>query len=462
MLALAIKLVVILGVLSGEAAGQSTLVECDSGKIALTSVPFMKTPAADACGANALGGKSIRSIFEFSVTPPDTIAKMVNTPSCQTWWSDLSAPFALFKPCTYLGMSIQDFSNMPLQEFLEANNQEILLSFGPNQPADTSPMEIDDKGSAAPPSPRCDSGKIAVTSVPFMTTPAADACGAEALGGKSIRSIFESSVTPPDTIAKMVNTPSCQTWWSELSAPFALFKPCMYLGTTIQDFSKQPLQAFLEANNKEIQSFDPNRPADTSPVETDDEGGGAASVESTTEVPPETSLAPPSVIETQIALTIVPTYDSADAVTCAAATLNGKDFNSLFETTPASDDTIKAVSAHPGCNAWYSTVATAFAGMDACEFLGRNVQEYGKLSLTEFLVANNKEIQSFDPSKTLSPVPTDTPTSLAPTNTTEATTVPKPTPTPPATTKASSAAGPTSAGAIVLAFGIAAAGLLHM
>ncbi|RHZ20033.1 hypothetical protein DYB37_002509 [Aphanomyces astaci] len=309
---------------------------------------------------------------------------------------------------------------------------------------------------------RCDSGKIAVTSVPFMTTPAADACGAEALGGKSIRSIFESSMTPPDTIAKMVNTPSCQTWWSELSAPFALFKPCMYLGTTIQDFSKQPLQAFLEANNKEIQSFDPNRPADTSPVETDDEGGGAASVESTTEVPPETSLAPPSVIETQIALAIVPTYDSADAVTCAAATLNGKDFNSLFETTPASDDTIKAVSAHPGCNAWYATVATAFAGMDACEFLGRNVQEYGKLSLTEFLVANNKEIQSFDPSKTLSPVPTDTPTSLAPTNATEATTVPKPTPTPPVTTKASSAAGPTSAGAIVLAFGIAAAGLVHM
>ncbi|RHY81407.1 hypothetical protein DYB37_013219 [Aphanomyces astaci] len=145
MLALAIKLVVILGVLSGEAAGQSTLVECDSGKIALTSVPFMKTPAADACGANALGGKSIRSIFEFSVTPPDTIATMVNTPSCQTWWSDLSAPFALFKPCTYLGMSIQDFSNMPLQAFLEANNQEILLSFGPNQPADTSPMEIDEK-----------------------------------------------------------------------------------------------------------------------------------------------------------------------------------------------------------------------------------------------------------------------------------------------------------------------------
>ncbi|RQM21740.1 hypothetical protein B5M09_006983, partial [Aphanomyces astaci] len=239
MLALEIKLVVILGVLSGEAAGQSTLVECDSGKIALTSVPFMKTPAADACGANALGGKSIRSIFESTVTPPDTIATMVNTPSCQTWWSDLSAPFALFKPCTYLGMSIQDFSNMPLQAFLEANNQEILLS-------------------------RCDSGKIAVTSVPFMTTPAADACGAEALGGKSIRSIFESSVTPPDTIAKMVNTPSCQTWWSELSAPFALFKPCMYLGTTIQDFSKQPLQAFLEANNKEIQSFDPNRPADTS------------------------------------------------------------------------------------------------------------------------------------------------------------------------------------------------------
>ncbi|ETV68540.1 hypothetical protein H257_15527 [Aphanomyces astaci] len=164
----------------------------------------------------------------------------------------------------------------------------------------------------------------------------------------------------------------------------------------------------------------------------------------------------------QIALAIVPTYDSADAVTCAAATLNGKDFNSLFETTPASDDTIKAVSAHPGCNAWYSTVATAFAGMDACEFLGRNVQEYGKLSLTEFLVANNKEIQSFDPSKTLSPVPTDTPTSLAPTNATEATTVPKPTPTPPVTTKASSAAGPTSAGAIVLAFSIAAAGLLHM
>ncbi|ETV68542.1 hypothetical protein H257_15529 [Aphanomyces astaci] len=153
MLALEIKLVVILGVLSGEAAGQSTLVECDSGKIALTSVPFMKTPAADACGANALGGKSIRSIFESTVTPPDTIATMVNTPSCQTWWSDLSAPFALFKPCTYLGMSIQDFSNMPLQAFLEANNQEILLSVGPNQPADTSPMEIDDKGSAAPPSP---------------------------------------------------------------------------------------------------------------------------------------------------------------------------------------------------------------------------------------------------------------------------------------------------------------------
>ncbi|ETV68541.1 hypothetical protein H257_15528 [Aphanomyces astaci] len=169
---------------------------------------------------------------------------------------------------------------------------------------------------------RCDSGKIAVTSVPFMTTPAADACGAEALGGKSIRSIFESSVTPPDTIAKMVNTPSCQTWWSELSAPFALFKPCMYLGTTIQDFSKQPLQAFLEANNKEIQSFDPNRPADTSPVETDDEGGGAASVESTTEVPPETSLAPPSVIETSpvpVTTSTPPATPTTHQVTSASA-----------------------------------------------------------------------------------------------------------------------------------------------
>ncbi|ETW07004.1 hypothetical protein H310_03102 [Aphanomyces invadans] len=134
---------------------------------------------------------------------------------------------------------------------------------------------------------RCDTGKIALTSVPYMATPAAEACGAEALGGKSIRSIFETSVTPPDTIAKMVHTPSCQTWWNELSAPFARFKPCMYLGMSIQSFSNLSLEAFLEANNQEIQRFDPNRPADNSPIETDDDD---APTDSPAEEPPTTAV----------------------------------------------------------------------------------------------------------------------------------------------------------------------------
>ncbi|ETW07005.1 hypothetical protein H310_03103 [Aphanomyces invadans] len=161
----------------------------------------------------------------------------------------------------------------------------------------------------------------------------------------------------------------------------------------------------------------------------------------------QASLAPCD--SSKIALAVVPTYDTPDATACATATLSGRPFNSLFETTPASTDTIKAMAANPRCQAWFSNVASIFVGMSACSFLGRNIQEYGKLTLTEFLEANNKEIQSFDPSRTEPPTTDGPSTTLAPNNVVDASTAPQ-------TTTAPTTSKPSSAASIVLTAAAAA------
>ncbi|KAH9190498.1 hypothetical protein AeNC1_007533 [Aphanomyces euteiches] len=127
-------------------------------------------------------------------------------------------------------------------------------------------------------------------------------------------------------------------------------------------------------------------------------------------------LAAPAVVATasallacdtsKIALATVPTLTSADATTCAANALNGKPLSSLFETTATSQETIAKLSADASCQTWFQSLATLFASFPACEYLGQNVQDFSKLTLAEFLEANNKEINNFDPTRTSAPSPT--------------------------------------------------------
>ncbi|KAF0697024.1 Aste57867_12252 [Aphanomyces stellatus] len=130
---------------------------------------------------------------------------------------------------------------------------------------------------------QCNSAKVALAAVPSFSTPEAQQCGAEALGGQPVQIVFMTTATSDAVIAKMAQTPSCTSWYTILSSSFSTFKPCMYLGQSIQAFSALSLTEFLNLNNKQIQNFDPTR--------TEDPALAASDVEdepSTTTVAPTT------------------------------------------------------------------------------------------------------------------------------------------------------------------------------
>ncbi|KAG9403353.1 hypothetical protein AC1031_005998 [Aphanomyces cochlioides] len=90
------------------------LKRCDASKIAIATYPVLNLPAGRACGADALGGRPISSIFE-AVISDATIAKMVAAPSCQAWWSALARAFTSLPSCTFLGKNVQDFGLLSLE-----------------------------------------------------------------------------------------------------------------------------------------------------------------------------------------------------------------------------------------------------------------------------------------------------------------------------------------------------------
>ncbi|CAK4132206.1 unnamed protein product [Aphanomyces euteiches] len=140
---------------------------------------------------------------------------------------------------------------------------------------------------------RCDASKIALATYPAVNSPAGKACGADALGGRPISSIFEAVISDA-TIAKMVAAPSCQAWWSALAQAFTSLSSCTFLGKNVQDFGSLSLEAFLHTNNKEIQSFDPSKPFDPSQITWDPPSNTATPSTSPapSAVTPETTLTP--------------------------------------------------------------------------------------------------------------------------------------------------------------------------
>ncbi|KAF0697023.1 Aste57867_12251 [Aphanomyces stellatus] len=118
-----------------------------------------------------------------------------------------------------------------------------------------------------------------------------------------------------------------------------------------------------------------------------------------------TALAPCDT--SKIATAAVSTFASSDATSCGTQALGGKEINTLFETTITPDATITKLAATPSCNAWYSGLASAFSTFPACQYLGKNIQDFGKMTLTQFMQANNQEILNFDPSRTMPPYPVD-------------------------------------------------------
>ncbi|KAF0697026.1 Aste57867_12254 [Aphanomyces stellatus] len=118
---------------------------------------------------------------------------------------------------------------------------------------------------------------------------------------------------------------SCQTWWVSLAAAFTGLKPCVYLGQPVQDFGKMSLVAFLNANNKEILSFDPSKPYDPNAVvwDTDDSSAAPPSPAQPTTLQP-TTLQPTTLQPTTTATetTSTPTRPPAPNTTVTPPTAN--------------------------------------------------------------------------------------------------------------------------------------------